>query len=364
MKISALGLAILAADPKRVEEFLKTKSKVNFSYSEEKKQTFVESERKFDPALNTADFIKKHLYTSKFINPNDPLLHSWWTDGVNLFSYSLAHLAVNPYIAKTPITGMIPNYLPELLDFREPISDFSRYPNYETFKKEKNALLQRRKKVVDILAAYGAHFDCLPYTYQKVFLDKADFQDKEICAYFDSLPGTFHKAFRDTLVSHGVKTPDTLLKCERIICMGYNLSCSTQEDLLARSLFYGVNPDINFSFYRNSEERKKFEWPLLKNALAQMMREEIKTEKLYPSIYVKDKFNEIKADKIENINELMEIVKKTDALTDPNWEKYDIKEDVKEILCTFVGYYKTADDREAAFEKLSEERERLERLVF
>lgn len=330
--ITPIALAILAGDEKRVRDFLKRKSKANFNYPDEKKEKLAAEACEFQSSLNTEEFIKKHLYTKQFINPNDPLLYTYWStfsDGPNC--YSLVHLALNPYFKS--FYNDIPNYLPK----------------FESIKEE------ARLHVIDALAESGADFNCFPLHYHKTFL------------------GEVSKDY-----SYRGRHPIGAARCHRNCFSLTNMRSMTTESLMGHALLYGANIKSSNSIWydplkipqylpiiESSETIKKFKKDLLENTFDQIFQGKISSEKICLTEYVKERLNKMKIEKIEQINKIIEIEAKKGALTDPNWAEININgENVKDLLCAMGEYYRTGEDREAAIQKLSNELECITNLEF
>jgi hypothetical protein len=322
-KMSAFGLAILAGDEARVRTFLHTKSEANFNYSDEQKQKFASNECKSDSSINPEEFIKKRLYTTKKLNPNDPRLHATYQlftieEGYHGRSfYSPAHLATNPDVAFQNLERESPNYLPNASEITP----------------------ESRLHVIDELSAAGADFNTTPMEYRQFFLNEA------ISAIPFSNRSPLTAAHLDNFFSPKTELP---------------------EELKARALLHGANLETFLQGLQGwlSEDRNKLQQDLLHRAFNQILKGEIQIENICPTKNVKEGLNKIKREKIEYINNQLTVVRSKETLDNLFWSKQDINEGVQHLLCLGEEHYRTEEEKSAKLQILVDELEHLSKLKF
>jgi hypothetical protein len=239
-KMSAIVLAILAADETRVKEFLAGSGSSKAGSSQE------------------GDFTRGCSHTSKAINPNDPSLYMKYNmitmtepEPCGIIYYGLVHLALRPDIAILGLgpTGFPfgPSYLP---DFK--IS------------------LESRFGVLDALAEAGADFNAAP------------------SKYLPSKTGTDERVF-----------DWNPLRATRLYP-----SYEASRQLQARAVLHGANIEDNFYIRRQGElpaDTDKFRVNLLKIAFHQIVEGKIKTENIRPSEFVRRELEKLKNEEIRAI---------------------------------------------------------------
>lgn len=311
-RISGIALAILAGDGERVKMFLNTKSRANFNYSDDKKNEFTKNTQPLNSSLSSEEFIKKHLYTSEKMNPNDPCLYvhyDLWSPTKDLFGisfYSLVHLAINPYVEFQNATEKAPSYL----------------PNFNEIEPES------RLQVVDELYAAGADFNTYPIEYRKFFLD-------EVTPEIPFLN-------RNPLVASRL---DNCFHCRTELL----------EELRARAFFYGA--DIEQLCKGLLEvDRNKIREAILQRVFNQILKGEIGN--MCPMEDVRDALNKIKIEKIKTIDEKLEVEKNKGSITD------QLSEKEKDLRCLNGELHRSEEDKQAKLQKLSNEKEHLSQLKF